>query len=154
MKGDVIFDPCHCDGVGCKCGTHALHRACTFIPHAEMDCFIQSSLLLNEMADLKLVVFYDLFYIKTATPVHLLKTSSGSSSHKGSIVSSLSGSGSSEEEEHIHFTLPLPSLLTSTLHQHLHLHLPHFLIPSSAQTSNSRQSSKISSSSVVILFTS
>src|SRR3989344_6511900 len=71
VKGDVIFDPHHCDGVGCKCGTHVLHRACTFIPHAEMDHLIQLSLLLAVTADLKLVVFYDLFYIKTATPAHL-----------------------------------------------------------------------------------
>lgn len=57
--------------VGCKCSTHALHRAHTFIPHAEMDHFIQSSLSLNETADLKLVAFYNLFYIKTAMPARL-----------------------------------------------------------------------------------
>ncbi len=58
--------------VGCKCCTHVLHRARTFIPHAEMDHFIQLSLSLNETADLKLVMFYNLFYIKTAMPAHLL----------------------------------------------------------------------------------
>ena len=73
----MIFDPCHCNGVGCKCGTHVLHRACTFIPHAEMDCFIWLSLLLDETADLKLVVFYNLFYIKMAMPVCLLTNEFG-----------------------------------------------------------------------------
>jgi hypothetical protein len=36
-----------------------------------MDHFIWLSLLLDETADLKLIVFYNLFYIKTATPAQL-----------------------------------------------------------------------------------
>ncbi len=70
-KGDAILILAIAMVWGCKCGTHVLHRARTFIPHAEMDRFIRSSLSLNETADLKLIVFYDLFYIKTAMPVHL-----------------------------------------------------------------------------------
>jgi hypothetical protein len=71
VKGDAFLILTIAMVWGCKCSTHALHRVHTFIPHAEMDHFIWLSLLLDETADLKLVVFYDLFYIKTAMPARL-----------------------------------------------------------------------------------